>query len=134
MAINLNCFGKSSSRLLFFSSTSTSVPNARRIQHNGISANIIDTITSTARHEAMYRSEQWSDLSIETPTRTFRVHKAVVCELNPFMKAACTRGFVESNRIQLPEDEAVVEAILQHFYEVPVYWRQQTSAGYYGAV
>ncbi|KAF7185626.1 hypothetical protein HII31_13123 [Pseudocercospora fuligena] len=72
--------------------------------------------------QRMYGSEEWADLSIETPTKTFRVHKAVVCEMNPFMKAACTRGFVEShaNLIKLPEDEAVIEAILQHFYEVPI--------------
>ncbi|KXT18416.1 hypothetical protein AC579_8160 [Pseudocercospora musae] len=72
--------------------------------------------------QRMYAEKQWCDLSIRTATRTFEVHKAVVCAVCPFMKAACTRGFKEaqSNEIQLPESEAVVEAILQHFYQVPV--------------
>lgn len=70
----------------------------------------------------MYFSKRWTDLAIETPTTTFHVHKAVVCEVFPFIDAACTIGFIETqtSHIKLPEDAAVVEAILQRCYDVKV--------------
>lgn len=67
----------------------------------------------------MYETGQWSDLTIEAGGKQFKVHKCVVCPACPFLHAACTRGFLESqtNVIKLPESEIVIDTILRHFYE-----------------
>ncbi|KXT02097.1 hypothetical protein AC578_6701 [Pseudocercospora eumusae] len=71
----------------------------------------------------MYESGEWSDLTItvKDSSKTFAVHKTVLCPAWEFARAACTRGFVESktSSIELPESEAVVDAILRYYYELP---------------
>jgi hypothetical protein len=63
-------------------------------------------------------------LTIETATKSFKVHKNIVCPACPFFYAACAKGFKESQTgvIQLEESEVVVDAILRHLYELPIDW------------
>lgn len=78
-------------------------------------------IVTDARVHRMYESGQFSDLTVSTATKNFRVHKAVLCAACPFFEAACTRDFKEAhtNTIILPEEEHVVEGLLRHCYGRP---------------
>ncbi|KAF7185769.1 hypothetical protein HII31_12871 [Pseudocercospora fuligena] len=67
----------------------------------------------------MLRSGSWApDLKIVTPTRTFDVHKSVICQASPFFQAACKNGWQEakSGVIEIPENALVVEEILSYCY------------------
>lgn len=66
----------------------------------------------------MYETGEWSDMTIETSSKTFQVHKAVICG-NDFFNAACTQGFLETgtNNIKLPESARVVDCMLRDLYE-----------------
>jgi hypothetical protein len=72
----------------------------------------------------MYETGEWSDLTIRTATKSFKVHKSIVCPACPFFHAACTNGFKESQTgvIDLKESETVVDAMLRHIYELPIDW------------
>ncbi|SMQ52116.1 unnamed protein product [Zymoseptoria tritici ST99CH_3D7] len=75
----------------------------------------------------MFDTGEWSDLEIITASKTFKVHKSVVCQ-SPFFRAACTgRGVREaaSGKIELEESEDVVNAILCRLYEQPIVWLKQ---------
>ncbi|KJX99064.1 hypothetical protein TI39_contig375g00005 [Zymoseptoria brevis] len=75
----------------------------------------------------MFDTGEWSDLEVITASKTFKVHKSVVCQ-SLFFHAACTdRGFREaaSGKIDLEESEDVVNAILCHLYEQPIVWLKQ---------
>lgn len=60
----------------------------------------------------MLEKGEWSDLKIHTPTRTFNVHKSVVCLACPFLQAACAGDWKEARAgiIPIPENECIVRA------------------------
>lgn len=66
----------------------------------------------------MYTEGEWSDLKIVTSTRTFDVHKVVVCAASPFLKAACQNDWQEAKTgiISLPENETVIDGVLRYCY------------------
>ncbi|KAF2213759.1 hypothetical protein CERZMDRAFT_83862 [Cercospora zeae-maydis SCOH1-5] len=70
----------------------------------------------------IYESGEWSDLTISTATRDFRVHKNIVCPACPFFDAACTGDFREAHTgvVKLPESAETVEGILRYIYGLPV--------------
>ncbi|KAK3691908.1 hypothetical protein LTR37_018339 [Vermiconidia calcicola] len=72
--------------------------------------------------QRMFETGEFSDLTIGTSTKTFKVHKAVVCQKSPFFRAACTRDFLEAKtgHINLEENESVIYASLQHLYELQI--------------
>ncbi|PPJ52874.1 hypothetical protein CBER1_11199 [Cercospora berteroae] len=74
-----------------------------------------------------YESGEWSDLTIFTATRDFRVHKNIVCPACPFFEAACTRDSKEARTgvVKLPESAETVKGILKFIYGFPV--RQATA-------
>ena len=75
----------------------------------------------------MYETGDWSDLTIEAGRKEFKIHKSVVCSACPFINAACTKGFLEThtNNIKLPESADIMEAMLQHFYAIPLWSPEQ---------
>ena len=75
----------------------------------------------------MYETGDWSDLTIEAGRKEFKIHKSVVCSACPFINAACTKGFLEThtNNIKLPESAETIEAMLQHFYAIPLWSPEQ---------
>lgn len=81
---------------------------------------------------SMYETGEWADLTIEAQGgKLFKVHKTIVCPALPFFHAACTAGFREThtNHIKLLETNAVVDAILRHFYGVPAAWTEEATYG-----
>lgn len=75
----------------------------------------------------MYMTGEWSDLTIKSREGdAFNVHKSVVCAASPFFHAACKSKSgvrkTHSNVIELPEDRHTVDAILRHFYSLPIFW------------
>ncbi|SMQ52117.1 unnamed protein product [Zymoseptoria tritici ST99CH_3D7] len=77
----------------------------------------------------MYNTGAWSDLTIVTATKTFAVHKSVVFASNAtFFRAAIARVSGQMI-IHMDEPEAVVDAILRHFYELPIEWLEKSPTG-----
>lgn len=72
----------------------------------------------------LYETGDWSDLTLETATRSFKVHKAILCPASPFFDAVCRNGSEESNAgiIYLTESELVIDAALRHIYQQPIDW------------
>ncbi|KXT01704.1 hypothetical protein AC578_2798 [Pseudocercospora eumusae] len=69
----------------------------------------------------MMQSGNWNtDFKVAALGHTFDVHKSVVCEASPFFKAACEKDWREakSGIIELPEDAAVVQELLNHCYGI----------------
>ncbi|GIZ48638.1 hypothetical protein CKM354_001169000 [Cercospora kikuchii] len=66
----------------------------------------------------IYESGEWSDLTISTATRDFRVHKNIVCPACPFFEAALTRDFQEAHTgvVKLPESAETVDGMLRFIY------------------
>ena len=64
-------------------------------------------------------SEKYSDLTITTQTRSFKVHKAIVCTQSKVFAAMSDAGFRESTTSILPlehDDPATVERMLTFLY------------------
>lgn len=77
----------------------------------------------------MYNTGAWSDLTIVTATKTFAVHKSAVFASNAtFFGAAIARAGGQMI-IHMDETEAVVDAILRHFYELPIEWLEKSPTG-----
>ncbi|KAF7185616.1 hypothetical protein HII31_13113, partial [Pseudocercospora fuligena] len=106
------------------SSAPHAAPNAKRAKFRHDGSTRVKKIYKGEALQRMYESGEWSDLSIKIKdsSKTFTVHKAVLCPAWEYARAACTRGFVETQTsvIELPEDEHVVAAILRHYYELPL--------------
>ncbi|KAF7185752.1 hypothetical protein HII31_12854 [Pseudocercospora fuligena] len=69
---------------------------------------------------SMYEKAQWTDLKIITSTKTFNVHKSVVCATSDYFATACqlAQKAGKITTIKVPEDEIVIDAILQHCYGI----------------
>ena len=64
-------------------------------------------------------SEKYSDLTITTQLRSFKVHKAIVCTQSKVLAAMSDSGFKESSTLVLRlehDDAATVERVLTFFY------------------
>ncbi|KJX99059.1 hypothetical protein TI39_contig375g00004 [Zymoseptoria brevis] len=69
----------------------------------------------------MYETGVWSDLSIITATETFRVHRAVVFPANAKLRRDARIPNSKAS-VEMEEREVVVDAMLRHFYELPILW------------
>jgi len=51
--------------------------------------------------QSLYKDEKFSDLTVscgpEGKSRTFKLHRAVICPQSPFFDKACTSGFQVSS-------------------------------------
>ncbi|KAI5364300.1 Putative BTB/POZ domain-containing protein [Septoria linicola] len=68
----------------------------------------------------MFETGEWSDLKIQTETRTFDVHKNVMCPASPFFQAACSRDWKEAKTgvICVPEDEHTIKGFIRYCYGI----------------
>ncbi|KAH8754523.1 hypothetical protein F5883DRAFT_183798 [Diaporthe sp. PMI_573] len=71
--------------------------------------------------ETLYSTEIYSDLTISSTAKEYRVHRAIVCPRSAFLAAACRHSFKEAcdGVISLPDDEpSVVDIMIQYFYRL----------------
>ncbi len=64
-------------------------------------------------------AEKYSDLTLTTQTRSFKVHKAIVCTLFKVLAAMCDSGFRESSSSALllnRDNLAAVEPMITFLY------------------
>ncbi|SMR54807.1 unnamed protein product [Zymoseptoria tritici ST99CH_1E4] len=75
----------------------------------------------------MYEHGEWSDLSIVTATKTFKVHRSVVCPKNAALRNACHQDFRQSrpSTVHWEETAEVVDAMLRHHYGLPIAWLEE---------
>ncbi|KAM0805976.1 hypothetical protein BDR22DRAFT_884382 [Usnea florida] len=69
--------------------------------------------------ESLLGSEKYSDLTITTQHRSFKVHRAIVCSQSKVLAAMCDSGFRESSTsiLQLEHDDPVtVERMITFLY------------------
>ncbi|CAI0645624.1 unnamed protein product [Colletotrichum noveboracense] len=69
--------------------------------------------------ESLYKTGIYSDLRIFSLTKSYLVHRAIVCPRSGFLAAACRSPFKEAadGAISLPDDEPlVVDMMIQYFY------------------
>ena len=68
---------------------------------------------------SLFGSEKYSDLTVTTQDRSFKVHKAIVCSQSRVLAAMCDSGFKESSTsiLRLEHDDPVtVERMLKFLY------------------
>ena len=68
---------------------------------------------------SLLRSEKYSDLTITTTARSFKLHKAIVCTQSKVLAAMSDSGFKESSTSTLvleDDDPATVERMVNFFY------------------
>ena len=68
---------------------------------------------------SLWGSEKYSDLTVTTQHRSFKVHRAIVCPQSKVLAAMCDSGFKESSTSILRlehDDPATVERMLKFFY------------------
>ncbi|KAK4498351.1 hypothetical protein PRZ48_011009 [Zasmidium cellare] len=65
-----------------------------------------------------YGSGKYSDLTVRTPERDFKVHRMVVCEQCQFFEAALKHGWEESNTsvIEVKESAAAMDIVFRSMY------------------
>ncbi|KAK4545145.1 hypothetical protein LTR36_003696 [Oleoguttula mirabilis] len=70
----------------------------------------------------LYRTGGFADISIGTETKTFQVHKSIVCTQSSFFAAALTGKSqeAEARHIDVEEPEAIIDNLLHHMYELEV--------------
>ncbi|EXF84622.1 BTB/POZ domain-containing protein [Colletotrichum fioriniae PJ7] len=69
--------------------------------------------------ESLYKTGNYSDLTISSVAKSYSVHRAIVCPRSDFLAAACRSPFTESSddSIHLPDDEpCVFDMMMQYFY------------------
>ena len=69
--------------------------------------------------ESLFGSEKYSDLTITTQHRSFKVHRAIVCSQSKVLAAMCDSGFRESSTsiLRLEHDDPVaVEGMIRFLY------------------
>ncbi|KAK5674687.1 hypothetical protein LTS10_012688 [Elasticomyces elasticus] len=69
----------------------------------------------------IFKTGQYSDLTIKCGERVWHVHKVIVCPQSPFFARACDGGFkeAEDNTVALKkaeDDPSVVQAMLSYLY------------------
>ncbi len=78
-----------------------------------LSKSLIEGTTS------LLNSEKYSDLTITTQTRSFKVHKAIICTQSPVLAAMSDAGFKESSTGTLAlqhDDPATVQRMITFLY------------------
>ncbi|KAI6758241.1 hypothetical protein HG530_010481 [Fusarium avenaceum] len=75
----------------------------------------------------LFKTGDYSDLTIVCGDDRYKVHKAVVCPRSPFFKKACDGNVEESqtNEVKLPDDDPVavrmmIEYLYRHTYTPPL--------------
>ncbi|OJD30548.1 speckle-type poz [Diplodia corticola] len=71
----------------------------------------------------LWQTREYSDVTISTGDhKEINAHKAIICIRNKFFENCLRHGFAESftNRVELPENFEIVEALLQSLYGVDV--------------
>ena len=64
-------------------------------------------------------SEKYSDLTVTTQNRSFKLHRAIVCSQSKVLAAMCDSGFKESSTLILRlehDDEVTIERMLKFLY------------------
>ncbi|KAK2803075.1 hypothetical protein FQN50_007156 [Emmonsiellopsis sp. PD_5] len=66
----------------------------------------------------LYKNDMYSDLTIVCGTKTFKVHRCIMCPRSGFFKAACDGRFREatSGVINLHEEPVLVDKMIQYLY------------------
>ncbi|KAK2795846.1 hypothetical protein FQN52_003696 [Onygenales sp. PD_12] len=66
----------------------------------------------------LYKNDRYSDLTIVCGTKTFKVHRCIMCPRSGFFKAACDGRFREatSGVINLHEEPVLVDKMIQYLY------------------
>ncbi|CZT24891.1 uncharacterized protein RCC_10619 [Ramularia collo-cygni] len=84
------------------------------------------TTVELTRFSSLYKSENFSDLTIKLDNRTWKVHKLVVCSQSTFFAHACAgdwkearEGVVTLHEQDVPSVEAMIEYLYTGTYSMP---------------
>ncbi|MCJ1388001.1 hypothetical protein MMC18_000845 [Xylographa bjoerkii] len=87
-------------------------------------ANTAQTQDTESPHDGLHKllnNSDYSDFTVECGTKTWRIHRAIVCSRSKYFKKVCDGDFKEAREATLTfedEDPALIEEMLLYLYNM----------------